>query len=205
MSVAPFWTAEEIAKLREVWPQRKWKKRALEEIFPGRTWSSIVQKARAEKIPKLAGYAHWSVDDDDRLFRLYPRCGWEELLRRFPRRSRVAIERRAATLGYIRERTENISDIPLLQELRRARRMRRLSTDVLAQRFSSYGSAISAYETGGKDPTIRTLISWANALGFDLVLQHRGIQATQATPLVELPGKHRLMGRSASVSARRST
>lgn len=205
MSVAPFWTSDEIAKLREVWPQRRWSKRALEELFPGRRWAGIVQKARVEKIAKIRGYAHWDADEDERLWKLYPRCGWEELTRRFPRRTNSAIEKRAAELGIIRERTENVSDLVLVQELRRVRRMRRLTTDTVAQRFASYGSAISNWEIGGRQPTVRTLIAWANALGFDIVLQPKGIQATQAKALIDLPGKHRLMGRSASVSARRPT
>lgn len=67
-----------------------------------------------------------------------------------------------------------------MRELRRIRRDKGILVEDLAQRFGVYGSTISAWEcaTGAKQaPHLKSLMDWAGALGFDLVLQPRRVQS----------------------------
>ena len=196
------WSATELTKLREIWLGRRWKKRDIEAEFPGRSWSSIVQKARVQLGRKMLP---WSTAEEARLVQFYPVASRAELAPLFPGRTFVALEKRATEMGILRERTDRLSKVPIIQELRRVRRARKLKADDVAKRFGGYGSGISAYETGAKMPTLTTFLAWVSALGLEIVLQRTGLQTAQAKPLIEMPGKHRLMGRSASVSARRPT
>ena len=58
--------------------------------------------------------------------------------------------------------------------LRQERRILGLSQRELAARISTTQSAISDFERGG-GVMLRTFMRWADALGFDVILKHRGV------------------------------
>lgn len=196
------WGAEELLRLREMWPKGRARKAQIEALFPGRTWSGVTQRARIEGLRK-SGYARWTSSEDAILLRIYSHATERELQEQIPRHSMASIQKRANDLGIKRDKAARQSEFAILRELRRIRRSRGLRVDTLAQRFAAYGSTLSAWETGGKVPNLRGFLAWVAALELEIVFQRKGLVAKQATSLIETPGAHRLMARTASASARR--
>lgn len=62
---------------------------------------------------------------------------------------------------------------PLAAELRDERRARGVSQAKLASRIGVLNAQLCYWESGKRAPATHNLIAWANALGFDLVLQAR--------------------------------
>lgn len=185
------WTPEEISRLREVFGKTVGKK-ALVDLFPGRTWAGIVQKGR---LLGLRRREYWTRDEEALLIQLYVRAPKEEILAKLPRRRWLSIERKASELRVKRDRLETYSKFAIVQELRRVRRQRDLTADGLAQKFHSYGSALNSWESGRRTPTLGVLLRWAEALNLELSLQPKGYLANTAKSIVNDPVKNRLMGR----------
>jgi transcriptional regulator with XRE-family HTH domain len=185
------WTEQEVARLREVFGKTTGKK-ALADLFPGRTWAGVVQKGRSLGLRRKE---YWTREEEALVIQLYARAPKEEILARLPRRRWLSIERKASELRVKRDRLESYSKFTIVQELRRVRRQRDLTADGLAQKFHSYGSALNNWESGRRTPTLPVLLRWAEALNLELVLQSKGYLANTAKPIVDDPLKNRLMAR----------
>lgn len=87
------WTDEEIALLREIYPQRGIN--GVKGILVRHSERAIYRQAYRLR---LASGAIWSDEEDRKLIELYPHMG-KRCAREFPKRSWLAIVRRAARLG----------------------------------------------------------------------------------------------------------
>lgn len=61
----------------------------------------------------------------------------------------------------------------LIEQLSAAREAQGISQAELAHRLGYYPVSISTWETGRAKPIYNSLVDWANALGFDVVLEPR--------------------------------
>jgi transcriptional regulator with XRE-family HTH domain len=59
---------------------------------------------------------------------------------------------------------------PLLVQLRRARLMSGISTEILAPEVGVSRAAISHWETGRKEPTLDHLCAYARAVGYEITI-----------------------------------
>jgi DNA-binding transcriptional regulator YiaG len=193
MSVAPFWTDDEVAKLHRVFGTTR-RKVELEAHFPGRTWAGVVQKGRSLGLRRRE---YWTVPEEMLLIQIYEHTPKAEIMARLPRRQWTAIERKASELKVKRDLRKKHTKHAIVAELRRIRRQRGIQSDSLAAKFGSYGSAMANWESGRRTPTLQTLLAWAAALNLEIVLQTKGIVANTATALVQRPGESHLMARDA--------
>lgn len=169
---AQTWTPAEVDKLREVFPVLK-RKRELMAALPGHSWSGIGQKARSLGLRKK--YA-WSVQEIDILRDNYEVMPWRELKALLPRRAWANVQKKASALGLSRNIHKDASPFRIVRELRRIRRARGIECEELAKKFGVYGSTISAWECATKNksaPHLKSLMDWADALGFDIWLKPR--------------------------------
>lgn len=169
------WTDEEIATLRKSFGAVK-RKKDWAAILPAHSWSAIVQKARTLGLRKKFG---WTVQEIDVLRANYETMPWDELHKLLPRREWANVQKKASALGLKRNVHKDASPFRIIRDLRRVRRDRGILCEDLAEKFGVYGSMISAWECATRNksaPTLKSLIDWAGALGFDLVLQPRRVQ-----------------------------
>lgn len=60
---------------------------------------------------------------------------------------------------------------PIIEQLRRERRLREWSQDVVAAELDKGQNSVSRYESGRHIPLLTTLDKWASVLGYEVVLQ----------------------------------
>jgi DNA-binding transcriptional regulator YiaG len=194
MSIAPFWTDAEVEKLLAVLPTAK-RKSDLTAHFPGRTWSAIVQKSRTLGLRRREW---WTRAEEALLIEIYERETRYDIMRALPRREWPAIQRKASELCIKRDQRKTRTAFALVAELRRIRRQPNIHSDALGLSFNTYGSSVSAWESGKRTPTLPVLLRWAEALNMEIVLQPKGLRANTAKALIDRPVEGRLMARNAN-------
>jgi transcriptional regulator with XRE-family HTH domain len=188
-----YWTESELAVLRRLYPTSK--RAVVMAALPGRSVSSMLNQARAMKLEK-AGRGRWTIAKDNQLAAIFERAPWPRLVEVFAPHTRGAIEKRATSLGLIRDKATGASPFAVVRELRRIRRARKIEIDKLAQSFGLYGSMLSRWETTPHGPHLKGFLAWVDALGLEIALQRKGLASRQAMPVADLSAKERMMSRN---------
>lgn len=189
------WSTAEIEILRAHFGVKK--AEGFVHLLPGRTVRGIHQKARDLGIVVKRSWTapeiiilkqNWGSRSKGELAALLPHRKWDNI-------SKKASSLRLKRRGRV---PKTLSPLAIIRELRRVRLERGIEIEPLAASFNVYGSAVSAWETGMRNksvPSLRSLMAWADALGFELWLRpkHGGFD------------KARAMARNASPSAARPT
>lgn len=135
-----YWSEEDIELLRSNFPILE--KDELLQLFPTRSWSSILSKANKLDIHKRL---LWSSNEDELLKKIYDKVPMNEVIKMFPNRTKEGIIHRAQKLElnsfdhpiwtneqkeYLKEKWELYPDIKLAEDLHKTKnaikRMRNL-------------------------------------------------------------------------------
>jgi transcriptional regulator with XRE-family HTH domain len=63
--------------------------------------------------------------------------------------------------------------LPIIAELRTARKNLNLSLLAVSHKIGYHHNAIQKWETGKINPSVKSLIDYANGLGFDVILKRK--------------------------------
>ena len=119
----------------------------------------------------------WKPEELEWLRENFTIKSWPEILAGIPGRSRSGIEQKAYSLGYKRpaQWEPTLANDPVIRELREKRKAMGLSLDaVCILTDCQWPSLVSKYERGQIRPLFSTVRDWAQALGFNIVLEPIG-------------------------------
>lgn len=115
----------------------------------------------------------WTGVELDLLRKLWPTTPWNKLEAMFPRHPRGSITRMASAIKVKRRRTRRGPRFKIFRELRTAREAQNLTRPQLSEMVGYHWTLIGRWENGEAVPSLRRLLDWAEALGFELVLKPR--------------------------------
>lgn len=113
----------------------------------------------------------WTGAELDLLRRLWPTTPWDKIELMFARHTHESIMRKARDIGVRRRRTTRKARYPIFRELRDARERLNLTRPQLSEIVGYHWTMIGRWENGEAVPSVRRLVDWAQALGFELSLR----------------------------------
>jgi len=174
------WSEEEEEKLQKLWPVTG--QLELTEAFPDRTWRAIQGKAQ-----RLIGYRNrsyhlikraaknvgvsWTREERAIIKRYWGHIDKRVIQKSYlPKRSVASIEGQARRMGLTTDRVAKISNIDIVQQLIRERKILGWSRAFTAKRSGYSECQIAEWERGNNLGALPKVIDWAETLGFELVL-----------------------------------
>lgn len=131
----------------------------------------------------------WTAEEEATLRKMYPISDEAEIVAAIPNHKWINIGRKANSLDLKRPQPgsrKNKRPIhPLIKQLRQIREQRRMPRPRLSKKSGHHINEILRWELGQTGPKFHAVSDWAEALGFEIVLQPRlrVISDSEITPL----------------------
>lgn len=173
--VCPLWNDPDLAVLKEMC-ERRAKKTELRAAFPGRTWYSIIQKARSIGFKGRFDSKWWSKEFVAIMEKHYETAEREDLLKMLVPRSWMSIIQKGQQMGLTRKAWMSIrKPMGNLHPVVKALRQRRIAVKTTQHELCKVAGysvcTLQAMESGQtRDITFAAIEAFAGALGLKLQL-----------------------------------
>lgn len=120
----------------------------------------------------------WTIREINDLMRLWPAAERAEIAAALPKRTYDAAGKKASAIGLRRHqpafRRNRRPVHPVVAELEKIRRRRMIKRETIAKasRLLHVNNLLS-WALGKRDPHLKGLSKWANAMGYDIVIRRR--------------------------------